>query len=63
MGNIGGCPSVEKSKVKPNLSTLKVAEIINGLEEKQIYDVKEIANLESLVKDIIICHTNNPPHI
>ncbi len=63
MGNIGGCPSVEKSKVKPNLSTLKVAEIINEIEAKPIYNVSEIASLETLVKDIIVSHTNNPPHI
>lgn len=63
MGNIGGCPSVEKSKVKPNLSTLKVAEIINEIEAKPIYNVKEIAIMETLVKDIIISHTNNPPHV
>ena len=63
MGNIGGCPNVEKKKIKPNLSTLKVAEIINEIVEKPVYNVKEIANLETLVKDIIICHTNNPPHI
>ena len=63
MGNIGGCPSVEKAKVKPNLSTLKVAEIINGLENKQIYNLKEIAILESLVKDIIRSQLDNPPHL
>jgi isopropylmalate/homocitrate/citramalate synthase len=63
MGNIGGCPSVEKSKVKPNLSTLKVAEIINEIERKPIYNVKEIASLETLVQNIINSHINNPPHI
>jgi hypothetical protein len=63
MGNIGGCPSVETSKVKPNLSTLKVAEIINEIERKPIYNVQEIASLETLVQNIINSHINNPPHI
>jgi isopropylmalate/homocitrate/citramalate synthase len=53
MGNIGGCPSVEKSKVKPNLSTLKVAEIINEFDNKPIYNLKELASLEMLVHGII----------
>lgn len=63
MGNIGGCPSVDKSKVKPNLSTLKVAEIINEIERKPVYNIKEIASLETLVQNIISSHIYNPPHI
>jgi len=63
MGNIGGCPSVEKSKIKPNLSTLKVAKIINEINRHPIYDVKEIAGLETLVQNIINSHIYNPPHI
>ncbi len=63
MGNIGGCPTVSKSKIKPNLSTLKVAEIINEIENKQVYNLKEITSLESLVRDVIQSHLNNPPHI
>lgn len=63
MGNIGGCPSVEKSKVKPNLSTLKVAEIINEINMKPIYDVKNIAGIDTHVQNIINSHIYNPPHI
>lgn len=62
MGNIGGCPNVDKSKIKPNLSTLKLAKIINEFEEKQVYDVKEIETLEYLVKYVIISNIH-PPHI
>lgn len=53
LGNIGGCPNVEKKKIKPNLSTLTVAKIINDLESKQIYNIEELTNLETIVKDII----------
>jgi hydroxymethylglutaryl-CoA lyase len=53
MGNIGGCPSVEKSKIKPNLSTLKVAEIINQIEDNPVYDINQIADLEIQVRQII----------
>ena len=63
MGNIGGCPNVEKSKVKPNLSTLRVAEMINEINRTPIYNVKEIAYIDTLVQNIINSHINNPPHI
>ena len=62
IGNIGGCPSVEKSKVKPNLSTLTVANIINNIEEKQIYDIDKIAKLEKFVQ-CAMCNVQLKPRI
>lgn len=53
LGNLGGCPNVTSSKLKPNLSTLKVAYIINQILGKQLYDIDEILNLENLVRTTI----------
>lgn len=53
LGNLGGCPNVESSKLKPNLSTLKVAYLINQITGKQLYDIDEILNLENLVRTTI----------
>lgn len=54
MGNIGGCPNVEKQKIKPNLSTLKIATIINDITGENIYNLAEIRELESLVANKIM---------
>ncbi len=51
LGNIGGCPNVVASKLKPNLSTLKVATIINQIMGQIVYNTNEIADLEVLVKN------------
>lgn len=53
LGNLGGCPSVNSSKLKPNLSTLKVAYLINQITGKQVYDIDEILDLENLVRTTI----------
>lgn len=53
LGNLGGCPSVNSSKLKPNLSTLKVAYLINQITKKQVYDIDEILDLENLVRTTI----------
>jgi hypothetical protein len=53
LGNLGGCTSVISSKLKPNLSTLKVAYLINQITGRQIYDIDEILNLENLVRTTI----------
>lgn len=53
MGNISVCPNVEKSKLKPNLSTYKVASIINNIEGREIYNLKVIMELEKLIKEKI----------
>jgi hydroxymethylglutaryl-CoA lyase len=53
LGNLGGCPSVSSSKLKPNLSTLKVAYLINQITGKQTYDIDEILDLENLVRTTI----------
>lgn len=53
LGNLGGCPTVNSSKLKPNLSTLKVAYLINQITGKQIYDIDEILDLENLVRTTI----------
>ncbi len=53
LGNLGGCPSVNSSKLKPNLSTLKVAYLINQITGKQTYDIDEILDLENLVRTTI----------
>ncbi len=52
LGNLGGCPSV-KSKLKPNLSTFKVASIINQIYQKEIYDLDQLIKLEFFVRSII----------
>ena len=51
LGNLGGCPNVVSSKLKPNLSTLKVAYLINQITGKQVYDIDEILDLENLVRE------------
>jgi hydroxymethylglutaryl-CoA lyase len=56
LGNIGGCPSVSSTKLKPNLSTLKVAYLINQITGKQVYDIDEILDLENLVRTTITCN-------
>jgi hydroxymethylglutaryl-CoA lyase len=53
MGNIGGCPNVEKTKLKPNISTYKVASILNNIERQEIYNLEVIMELEELVKEKI----------
>jgi hydroxymethylglutaryl-CoA lyase len=53
LGQIGGCPSVAKSKVRPNLSTLKVAQIINSIEDKKIYNLEALVSLDELVRENI----------
>lgn len=53
LGNLGGCLSVSSSKLKPNLSTLKVAYLINQITGKQTYDIDEILDLENLVRTTI----------
>jgi hydroxymethylglutaryl-CoA lyase len=53
LGNLGGCPSVNSSKLKPNLSTLKVAYLINQITGKNLYDIDEILDLENLVRTTI----------
>jgi len=53
LGNLGGCPSVSSNKLKPNLSTLKVAYLINQITRKQTYDIDEILDLENLVRTTI----------
>ena len=53
LGNVGGCPTVDKKIVKPNLSTLRVATIINQLTKEQIYDLEQLQQVEQLVRDII----------
>ncbi len=50
LGNLGGCPSVSSSKLKPNLSTLKVAQIINNAMGSTVYNIDEISDLEILVR-------------
>ncbi len=52
LGNLGGCPSV-KSKLKPNLSTFKVASIINKTCQKDIYDLDQLIKLEFFVRNTI----------
>lgn len=56
LGNLGGCPSVSSNKLKPNLSTLKVAYLINQITGRQIYDIDEILNLENLVRTTVTCN-------
>jgi hypothetical protein len=51
LGNLGGCPSVSSAKLKPNLSTLKVAYLINQITGNQVYDIDEILDLENLVRE------------
>jgi hydroxymethylglutaryl-CoA lyase len=53
LGNLGGCPNVVSSKLKPNLSTLKVAYLINQITGNELYDTDEILNLENLVRTTI----------
>lgn len=53
MGNIGGCPNVEKTKLKPNLSTYKVASILNNIEGRDIYDLEVIMEMEEFVRNKI----------
>ena len=53
LGNLGGCPSVVSSKLKPNLSTLKVAQIINNSMGTTIYNTDALLDLEILVKNIL----------
>lgn len=53
MGNIGGCPNVEKHKIKPNLSTYQIAMILNSIAKQEMYNLDEIKCLESLVSDRI----------
>ena len=50
LGNLGGCPNVVSAKLKPNLSTLKVAYLINQITGNQVYDIDEILDLENLVR-------------
>jgi hydroxymethylglutaryl-CoA lyase len=53
LGNLGGCPSVSSAKLKPNLSTLKVAYLINQITGNQVYDIDEILDLENLVRTTV----------
>lgn len=53
LGNVGGCPSVDKKVVKPNLSTLQVATIINQLTKENIYDLDQLQQVDQLVREII----------
>jgi isopropylmalate/homocitrate/citramalate synthase len=48
LGNIGGLPT-NIFKTKNNISTLKVASIINEMENKEIYNLKSIFELEHLI--------------
>ena len=43
----------EKAKLKPNLSTLKVAYLINQITGNQVYDIDEILDLENLVRTTV----------
>jgi hydroxymethylglutaryl-CoA lyase len=53
MGNIGGCPNVDKEKLKPNLSTLEIATLINQATNKNIYNLDLIKEMEQRVSYLI----------
>ncbi len=63
LGNIGGCPNVDKNNIKPNLSTVKIAKILNEIYSQPIYDIKLLEKLDTNVCDIITAHQNNHSYI